>query len=344
MMGVPARHANIPIFVPHAGCPHHCSFCNQKTISGAQTMPGPEDVTALCAEALLRLDSRYTTEIAFFGGSFTAIPREKMTALLQAAAVFVEKGQAAGIRISTRPDAIDGAVLSILSRYHVTTIELGAQSMDDAALLQNGRGHTATDVATASGLIKAKGFTLGLQMMTGLYGDNRAGVWATARALAALEPAFVRIYPVVVLNGTRLADLYKAGLYTPPGVDESAVLCAELIEFFESKSIPVIRAGLHSSELVGSQAIAGAYHPAFRELCESRIFYTKLQYLLSKETLSQGRQITVFVAPQALSAAIGHNRCNVKAFASLGYHLAIRSDAGLTGREMRLEPTPREIT
>ena len=166
------KHANISLFVPHMGCPHQCSFCNQKTISGSIKQLTPEDVLNTLKEAESHNNNPENTEIAFFGGSFTAINRDYMVSLLEVAKPFVDKGAFCGIRISTRPDAIDEEVLNILKEYRVTAIELGAQSTDEEVLSLNKRGHTREDVFKASQLIKAKGFSLGLQMMTGLSGDT----------------------------------------------------------------------------------------------------------------------------------------------------------------------------
>ena len=265
MSGKANRHSNISVFIPHNGCPHRCAFCNQRTISGAARQPTADDVRRAVHTALAspRFEGA-NAEIAFFGGSFTAIHREYMTELLEAAHEFIADGKVAGIRVSTRPDAIDDDVLKILKKYGVTSIELGAQSMKDEVLRLNRRGHTAQDVVDASHLIKQYGFSLGLQMMTGLYGDDNVGARYTARQLAALRPDTVRIYPTVVLEGTELAEKMRTGDYRPQGYEDAAKLCAQLLRFFEQKRINVIKLGLHASDGVVGNMVGGAYHPAFR--------------------------------------------------------------------------------
>lgn len=177
------KHANVAIFVPHNGCPHQCSFCNQRSITGQQVQPTPQDILSAIQVAKSSQNAQIReTEIAFFGGSFTAIERSYMCALLNVAAPFVKDKTFSGIRISTRPDAIDDEILTLLKQYGVTSIELGAQSMDDSVLVHNQRGHTAEQVRTASRLIKSYGFSLGLQMMTGLYGDTVNGARDRAAA------------------------------------------------------------------------------------------------------------------------------------------------------------------
>ena len=262
------KKGNISLFIPHLGCPHKCSFCNQNTITGKQTQPSADDVRAAVETALRK--KNYDYEIAFFGGSFTAIDREYMLSLLKAAYDYVKDGRVNGIRISTRPDCIDEEVLDILKKYGVTSIELGAQSMDGEVLRANFRGHTAEDVENASRLIKSYGFELGLQMMTGLYLDTNEKAIETAKRLIALSPDTIRIYPTVVLKNTYLAKLYEDELYKPQTVDDAANLCTKIVPMFEKAGIRVIRLGLHSSPELKKNMIAGAFHDSFGEIVKSR--------------------------------------------------------------------------
>lgn len=239
-------HSNISIFVPHIGCPNKCSFCNQRYITGANKAPNSADVDKAVKAALNgKKFNPETAEIAFFGGSFTAINRSYMTDLLKAAAKYVKDKTVRGIRISTRPDAIDGEILDLLKEYGVTSVELGAQSMNDRVLKMNNRGHTSGEVARASELIKEYGFELGLQMMTGLYADNDSSAIKTAQKLIALRPATVRIYPTIVLKDTDLAALYADGIYKPQSLSEAVNLAVKLYKLFNSEGIKVIRLGLH---------------------------------------------------------------------------------------------------
>ena len=323
------RHANVALFIPNNGCPHRCSFCSQRSITGRAAQPGPGDVRKAAEKALgdLGADAK-SAELAFFGGSFTAIGRGYMLSLLEAAAPYVERGAFAGIRVSTRPDAVDAEILSILRRYGVTTVELGAQSMDDRVLALNGRGHTARQVEQASALIRAGGFSLGLQMMTGLYGDTADGARKTAERLAALRPDCVRIYPTVVLRDTALGSLFLNGDYRPPELEETVELCADLLDFFESRSIPVIRLGLHASPELERDMLAGPWHPAFRELCESRRMLRRMAASLSAGGTPKG-EISVRVNPQSVSAAVGQKKCNLSSLAALGYSAAVEPDGSV---------------
>ncbi|WP_306569582.1 elongator complex protein 3 [Faecalispora jeddahensis] len=327
------KHANVAIFVPHAGCPQRCSFCSQNSITGQERLPTPDEVlrTLKTAEENLKEKSRFA-EIAFFGGSFTAIDRGDMLALLEAAAPSVRDGVFSGIRISTRPDAIDEEVLELLSRYGVMTIELGAQSMDDSVLQRNRRGHTAQQVRQASRLIRDAGFSLGLQMMTGLWGDTAAGAMQTAWDFAELRPDCVRIYPTVVMKGTELALRYQSGEYVPMGLEETVELCCDLLEFFGEHSIPVIRLGLHSSPEMQRDRVAGPWHPAFRELCESRLFLRRLLAFLEQERILPGR-VEIHVSPQWVSKAVGQSRCNLLELSRRGYQARVVPNPSVSSSE-----------
>ncbi|MDD6395705.1 MAG: radical SAM protein [Firmicutes bacterium] len=329
------KHANIALFIPHNGCPHQCSFCNQRTISGATEQPSADDVRAAVNTALSSKNfDGANAEIAFFGGSFTAIDRDYMIELLQAAHEFIAGGKVAGIRISTRPDAISAEILDILGQYGVTSIELGAQSMRDEVLLMNKRGHSAEDVVNASDLIKKYGFSLGLQMMTGLYGDDNCGAVYTAQRIAQLQPDTVRIYPTVVLEGTELADKMRDGDYMPQGYGDAADLCAELLEFFEQRNIRVIKLGLHASDGVDGNRVGGAYHPAFRELCEGRIYLNKMRRYLA-ENYPQGGDFVVYVDKRELSKACGQKKCNIAALSEGGWSVKIKGKDFENGEKER---------
>lgn len=326
------KHVNVALFVPHCGCPHACLFCDQRAISGQSAPLTPEQVTASARRALETGGAG--GELAFFGGSFTAVDRSYMLSLLRAAAPFVRSGAFSGIRCSTRPDAIDEERLDILKSYGVTAVELGAQSMDDRVLRLNGRGHTAADTARACGLIRAYGIGLGLQMMTGLYGDTDEGALKTAESLAALQPDTVRVYPTVVLENTPLARLYREGRYRPQTLEEAVRLCARLLLFFDRRGIPVIRMGLHAGGDVEAHRLAGAYHPAFRELCEGEIYYALLRERLS--ALPRGTYC-ITVAPSEISKLVGQKKINFTRLAADGYFCRAAGDAGLDRYRLTVE-------
>lgn len=326
------RKGNISIFVPHQGCPCACSFCNQKTITGQDRQPTAQDVIQAVETALEKNNDskKFNYEIAFFGGSFTAIDREYMLTLLKAAFPYVKNGQVNGIRVSTRPDCIDSEVLDILREYGVTSIELGAQSMDDGVLAANRRGHTAQAVIDASGLIRSYGFELGLQMMTGLYKDTEEKAVETAKRIISLAPDTVRIYPTVVLKDTYLAELYLKEEYRPLNADESAELCARLVPMFENAGVKIIRLGLHSSRELKENMLAGGFHDSFGELVRSRIMLNKILELPPSD-------YQVFVNPRSVSKLKGNNKSNIYLLMERGYNIKIITDNGLDVDELRIK-------
>ena len=311
--------------MPHKGCPHQCSFCNQKSISGQIKKLTPDDVHSAVSKAAENPNLK-NAEIAFFGGSFTAIEREYMLSLLRAAAEHVDGEKFKGIRISTRPDCIDGEICALLKAHKVTAVELGAQSMDDVVLRLNQRGHTALDVENAVKMLKDYGFETGLQMMTGLYGSSNDESLETAKKIIALSPDTVRIYPTVVLESTHLAELFEKGEYTPQSVEEAVDVCSQLLETFHKAQIKVIRTGLHSGGNVEEGFVAGAYHPAFKELCESRIYYNLMLDELKNKNITD---CTVFVPQGALSQALGQKKQNLQLLGEKGYNLVIKENRDL---------------
>lgn len=317
---------NISFFIPHVGCPHKCSFCNQNSITGQSDIPHEDDIENTLSKAMQEIDTedREDTEIAFFGGSFTAINREYMLGLLSSAQPFIGKGKFGGIRISTRPDYIDKEILSLLKEYNVTTIELGCQSMNDEVLDHNERGHTRQDVINASKLIKEFGIRLSLQMMVGLYKSTPEIDMYTANEIVRLSPDEARIYPVVIMENTKLGRLFKSGEYVPYSFDCAVKLSAQILSLFEENGISVIKLGLHASEVVEKDCIGGFYHPAFRELCESEIY--KKEILQKLESFNNISKAVISVNPKSVSKVIGQKRSNIEYFKSVGIDIKVIQD------------------
>lgn len=306
-----ARQTIIPVFVPHVGCPNDCVFCNQRRISGAVRPVTPEEVSCAIQQGAAITPHGVQRQLAFYGGSFTAIPAMAQERLLGAAQPYLADGTITSIRLSTRPDAIDEETLLRLRRYGVKTIELGAQSMDDRVLQLSGRGHTAQQVIDAARMVKQHGFELILQMMTGLPGDeDGAASIMSARALAQLHPDGVRIYPTVIVRDTALYDLWKAGNYQEHTVEAAVSVCAEIVPIFETAGVPIIRLGLNPTEdLTEVDAAGGAYHPALGELVRSRIMLDRARALFIE--VEPGSSVILQVGKGKLSQMIGQHRCNL---------------------------------
>lgn len=303
-----ARNRIIPLFIPHAGCPCACVFCDQKKITGMGTPVTPDDVAREIEEALPWAGEG--CQLAFYGGSFTAMKPETQETLLGAAEPYLRDGRIESIRLSTRPDAVDSETVARLKAYGVTTVELGCQSMDNRVLRLSGRGHTREDTIRASTLLHQGGLDQVLQMMTGLPGGDGEASVATAKALIALKPQGVRIYPTVVLRNTELHRMMLRGDYQPQSVESAVALCAELYELFLAADIPVIRVGLNpTEELSGGEAVAGAYDPALGERVLSRMYRNRAEKLLSAQP--EIRDAVFYVHPRRISVMVGQKRENI---------------------------------
>ena len=308
----------IPIFVPHLGCPNDCTFCNQKKISGQKKNISSKDVKDIIEYYLNNFkESDRKVEVAFFGGSFTGIDRNIQEELLLAANKFIKDGRVDSIRISTRPDYIDQEVLNLLKKYNVQTIELGVQSANNYILNKCKRGHSFEDVKNASKLIRKNKFQLGHQMMVGLPESTQKDEIETAKKLIKLRPKMVRIYPVLVIKDTQLAEDYMNNEYKPNTLEQAVETSAILLEMFNKKKIDVIRIGLQSTDEIcnpkneNSQVVAGPYHPAFRQLVESRICYDRFSKQIGRLN-NKVKAIKVLVNSNIINNFVGHKRENIK--------------------------------
>ncbi len=299
-------HMNIPVFIPHLGCPHDCAFCSQRSVTNVQAAPSPESV-AFSIQSHLATRGEKRAEIAFFGGSFTGIPRKDQAAYLAAARPFLESGVAESIRVSTRPDCIDADTVAFLKENGVKTVELGAQSMSDEVLKASRRGHTPSDTIRAASLIREGGLTLGLQMMTGLPASTMETEVETARAFVALGASIARIYPTVVFYDTALYGFMQAGTYTPPTMEETVSRAAAALSVLEEGGVRVIRIGLQETETLGAKAAGGAYHPALGEMVRSRLWRDRLARAIPQ---MDTKEITVFCAERLTSLVLGQHREN----------------------------------
>lgn len=307
----------IPIFVPHLGCPNNCTFCNQKKISGQTKMVTKQDVKDTIEYYLKNFkDDHKYVEVAFFGGSFTAIEKEKQEELLEAVQEYIHNKKVHSIRVSTRPDCIDKDILKRLKKYNVKTIELGVQSTNNYILSRCKRGHTGEDVKKASKLIRRYGFVLGHQMMVGLPESTKQDEINTAKELIKLKPEIVRIYPVLVIKDTELAEEYQRGEYTPLTVGQAVERCKEIVDLFNRKKITVIRIGLQNTEeitdpsLKESSVVAGPYHPAFRQLVESSMWYDSIVNEIKKVN-AKVKKVRIKANDKNVNNIVGHKKENI---------------------------------
>ncbi len=350
------KHAIIPVFIPHRGCPNDCVFCNQKAITARQPDVNPSDVRSIIDTYLPTLSGRglQTIEVAFFGGSFTGLPIEEQSAFLEVAAEYKHKGLIDKIHMSTRPDYIDRDILDNLRQYGADTIELGVQSFDDAVLVAAGRGHTAEDVYRACDLIHEYGFELGIQLMIGLPGDSLEKCLYSSRETVRMKPSIARLYPTIVLRDTALFEMYKAGLYHPLTTEEAVVITKEMYRILTGAGINIIRVGLKSTDLISGsgeesdQTWGHTYHPAFRQLVEGEIAREDIEAQINRlleataqlseataqfhestaacaqDSANKKRRITVSSNGVSFSNMIGNSACNRNYFETHYPDLSIR--------------------
>jgi histone acetyltransferase (RNA polymerase elongator complex component) len=304
------RHYTIPVFIPEEACPNQCVFCNQHRIAGAECAPSVEEVIRKVDEHLLTIPTGGEVEIGFFGGNFTGIPEKEQQAYLGCVQPYIESGRVQGIRLSTRPDYITSEILDLLKKYHITSIELGAQSLDEEVLKLAGRGHTAEQVYVASQLIRDNGFKLGLQMMIGLPGDTAEKSLFTAKEIIRLGADCTRIYPTLVIKNTELEQLYLDGKYQPLSLEEAISRIAGLVPLFIEADVKILRIGLHPSEglLDRTGLVAGPFEVAFGEMVFSEIW----KRIFSTMLFPNGKRnlLTITIAKGMRNPAIGYKALN----------------------------------
>ncbi len=312
------RKAVIPVFISFAGCPHRCIFCNQRVINGES-----ENSLRAAEEQIARAEAWVlpgaANELAFYGGSFTALPLDRQRALLSLAEGRRRKGLFGRIRLSTRPDAITPEILEQLQEFGVETVELGVQSLDDRVLALAERGHTAADVERAASLLRRYGFRIGFQLMVGLPGETEDSLRLTRDRVLSLAPDLCRIYPLLVLSGTKLAQLWEAGAYAPLSLEQAVSRTAYFHQAFTAAGIRVIRMGLQPDRdlCAPGHILAGPFHPAFGELVLSHEYRTRIESLI--EAQPPGNYNMIITCPDRLASVLrGQHRCNVEAWEAGG--------------------------
>lgn len=301
----------VPFFIPHLGCPHRCVFCDQEKIAGARPiLPSPHEITARIYEYRGSAPGR-SVEVAFFGGTFTALPRADQERLLAPLQPLIAGGEVVKVRVSTRPDAVSADDASFLKRMGVRLVELGVQSMDDEVLELSGRGHQASHVEEAFRHLKKAGIAVGAQLMPGRPGDTEARSLASLERVLKLEPACLRIYPALVLEGTELARRYREGGYAPLSLPAAVTVGKQMLRAALKHGVPVLRIGLHPSiELAAPGVVlAGPEHPALGQLLESELYYDAARILAAE--IPRGSRVVLSCHPRRISDLIGQRRRNL---------------------------------
>ncbi|WP_462132837.1 elongator complex protein 3 [Veillonella tobetsuensis] len=318
------KYGMIPFFIPHVGCPHVCTFCNQSRITETVGIGHltPEYIASTIKDYVGDSKNYKFWEVCFYGGSFSAIDQKLQKQLLKPAYEALQSGLIDSIRCSTRPDAVSDEQLELLCSLGMKTIELGVQSMDDTVLSLAKRGHTSDDVKLAVKQLRKFGFTVGLQLLPGLLGDSWETIIQTAVEITALQPDFVRIYPVLVIDHTELAEQYKSGIYEPLSLELALQYCAFLKTWFESHHITVIRTGLQSTEELdtGTSLLAGPYEPAMGELVSNEQWRQRIEYCMNEHTeyFEETIKAVVVKYPRSLTSKVrGLKKRNVEYFENM---------------------------
>ena len=321
----------IPVFIPHEGCPHCCVFCNQRRISGFTEKSVTAEDVRVTVQTWLDRDgpAQRRVQVAFYGGSFTGLPLMRQKELLGAVAPFLEQGRVQSLRLSTRPDYIDQERVDLLGRYQVSTVELGVQSMNDRVLALAKRGHCAADVDRAVPVLRQAGMEIGIQLLLGLSGDTRTTLRRTVERVIALQPDFIRIYPLLVVQHSELAEQHKRGEYTPFSLDKAVVLAAWMKQRFDQAGIRVVRMGLQAGPELEASLLAGPWHPAFGELVASRLMLRKTRKLLYQ--VLPEKTIHLSINERDQSVFRGMKSANVKRLEQLGLwqRIVLSTDSNL---------------
>lgn len=307
----------IPIFVPHKGCPHDCIFCNQKRITGQIQELSSKDIDNIISQYIRTINKPdVNIEVAFFGGSFTAIPREEQDMYLSVANRYLEMGKIDSIRLSTRPDYINKEILKNLKKFGVSIVELGVQSMDEEVLHACQRGHNTEDVINAVNLLKEEGFTVGIQLMVGLPKDNEEKCIKTVKKVVKLKPHIARIYPSLVIKDTYMENIFNSGRYVPLKLKEAVNICKLMLIHLERNGINVIRIGLQPTDdmQIGKSIVAGPYHPAFRQLVESEIYKDMIDKILESIIIEPNASVIINFNSKDYSDIVGQKKSNIEYF------------------------------
>lgn len=317
-MSMSSKSLVIPVFIPHRGCPHQCIFCNQNSITGqaAGHKGDASEIGKTITTWLARSRGRDRIQVAFYGGSFTCLPEGQQEEMLGAVQPFLRRGEVHCIRLSTRPDCLDADICRYLRERGVAIVEVGVQSLDDGVLQRSRRGHTAADCRRAVRVLHEAGIAVGIQLMPGLPGENGPSFFSGVRGVIDLAPAFVRLYPALVVNHSGLAEIYRLGDYRPFTMNRAVALCRRAKEMLAGAGIRVVRIGLQPSASLEKELLAGPYHPAFGELVAARDWFRRIRELFAGTPV--GSRLTVRISERDLSAFLGPKRMNIKRLAQLG--------------------------
>jgi histone acetyltransferase (RNA polymerase elongator complex component) len=308
-----------PLFLPHLGCGRRCTYCNQDHITGGLTGGLEERIVRLFASLKGR------AEIGLYGGNVLGLPPPELEAVLSLLDPYRDK--VTSIRISAKPGPLGPEVTGILKKYNVRTIELGAPAFNNDILARIGRGHTAEDVRDTYRFLRAEGFETGLQVMVGLPGETARDVRETAANIVSLAPAFVRIYPLLVMEDTDLCRDFREGRFFPD-TRQAAVAKSVFIHVSAwTHGIGTIKIGLTTNDVLLEKIVAGPFHPAFGYLVKSEAFRLALAQRCASSGFS-GR-VSVSLNRRDVAHLVGYRGENLDRLAESGISPVWVEEAGL---------------
>ncbi len=283
-----------PVFIPEWGCSRQCIYCDQKKISATDDPSLDQALPRI--KAFIQKHRNIQKQVAFYGGSFTALDQSVRQSLIDAIAPLLD--DLSSFRISTRPDAIDSEILTWCTANRIRTIELGIQDFSNSVLLQCQRPYDSDTAHNACDLIKTSGLELGVQLMPGLPGWTQETLEYNHHCLKTILPQYLRLYPTIVIRNTALHRLYARGGYTPLSMNDAIIQCADYQALASAYDISVIKLGIPST-LDPEDIIAGPYHPAFGEL-------VKAELVLRNIVFTQSGQNVIFVDRRSYNLLMSH--------------------------------------
>lgn len=277
----------VPVFLPFAGCPGRCVFCAQDRQTGT---PAESGVTAALLQTAAVLDQNAvlseSVELAFYGGTFTALPSSERRAALALFARYKALGIVTHGRCSTRPDALgmdDGLpVLRRLAEAGLDLVELGVQSFDDAALARTRRGYDGRMAVAGCRSVAEAGLSLGIQLLPGMPGVSPEIFLRDVDRALSLRPACLRFYPCLVPEGTGLAELWRAGRYAPWSLEETVEILGEGLRRAWDAGVPVVRLAVAPEAAFDASLLAGPRHPALGSMIQATALLRATRAILDR--------------------------------------------------------------
>jgi len=207
----------------------------------------------------------------FVKGCLDALTGWRTASLAEARGLAESSGiRNVGITVETRPDCVDIAAVDRMLGLGVTRVELGVQNVYDDIYELVGRGHAVQDVVDATRMLKDAGLKVCYHMMPGLPGsdpDRDLEGFEAVFGDPRFRPDMIKVYPTLVIEGTKLHRWWMEGRYTPPSTEEAAELVARVKE----KVPPWVRIMRVQRDIPRPLIEAGVERSDLRQLAKERL-------------------------------------------------------------------------